>query len=164
LATEFEFSEDEVVSAIRVAVLSNQMDWDDIINCRVNPIRGTLGCRALLELRDGSSKVVLLEYDRQYHKWRVKHFAPRVTDVVREELRHHGRTLPEDYDEKFEQATFHLDEPATRFMLHKKGVARIEATLVLDPSRSEDPWKVVFLRWNEEVLVDRTNPLAQQSA
>jgi hypothetical protein len=164
LATEFEFREDDVVTAIRVAALSNEMDWEEVANCKVNPIRGTLGCRALLELRDGSSKVVLCEFDRQYQRWKVKHFGPRIMDVVREELARLGRTLPSYYDEKFEQATFSLDEPACRFMLRKEGVARVEATLVLDSNQPDSPWQIVYLKWNDEVLIDRANPLAEQTA
>jgi hypothetical protein len=161
LATEFQFREQDVEAAIRLAALTSEMDWDEVANCRVNPIRGTLGCRALLELKDGSSKVVLCEYDRREQRWKVRHFGPRILDVVREELARHGRILPEDYDEKFEQATFSLDEPASRFFLHKEGVARVEATLVLSSSQLDHPWQVVYLKWNDETLVDRANPLAQ---
>lgn len=163
LATEFEFRQEDVVAAIRVAALSNQMDWSEVANCRVNPIRGTLGCRALLELRDGSSKVVLCEFDRREQRWKVKHFGPRIMEVVREELLRYGRTLPQDYDEKFEQATFSLDEPASRFMLNKEGVARVEATLILKSSRIDSPWQVVYLKWNDEILVDRANPLTERA-
>jgi hypothetical protein len=84
-------------------------------------------------------------------------------EVVREELLRHGRTLPQDYDEKFEQATFSLDEPASRFMLNKEGVARVEATLILKSSRIDSPWQVVYLKWNDEILVDRANPLAERA-
>ena len=161
LATEFQFREQDVEAAIRIAALSNQMDWDEVAGCRVNPIRGTLGCRALLELRDGSSKVVLCEFDRREQRWKVRHFGPRIMDVVREELARHGRRLPEDYDEKFEQATFSLDEPASRFMLNKEGVARVEATLTLNSNQADHPWQIVYLRWNDEILVDRANPLAE---
>lgn len=163
LPTEFEFRQEDVVAAIRVAALSNQMDWSEVANCRVNPIRGTLGCRALLELRDGSSKVVLCEFDRREQRWKVKHFGPRLMEVVREELLRYGRTLPQDYDEKFEQATFSLDEPASRFMLNKEGVARVEATLILKSSRIDSPWQVVYLKWNDEILVDRANPLTERA-
>ena len=38
----------------------------------------------------------------------------------------------------------------------KRNVARVEATLVLDEDRDENPWDVVFLKYNDEVLVDRT--------
>jgi hypothetical protein len=113
-----------------------------------------------LQLKDGSSKVVLCEYDRREQRWKVRHFGPRILDVVRAELARHGRTLPEDYDEKFEQATFSLDEPASRFMLHKEGIARVEATLVLSSSHPDHPWQVVYLKWNDEILIDRANPLA----
>ena len=161
LATEFEFREQDVEAAIRVAALTNEMDWGEVANCRVNPIRGTLGCRALIELKDGSSKVVLCEYDRREQRWKVKYLGPRIIEVVREELARHGRTLPDDYDEKFEQATFSLDEPSSRFMLNKDGVARVEATLVLSSSEPDHPWQIVYLKWNDEILVDRANPLAQ---
>lgn len=163
LATEFEFREEEVVEAIRVAALANKMDWDEVTKCKVNPIRGTLGCRALLELRDGASKVVLCEFDRRYQRWKVKHFAPLVMDVVREELARLGRILPQKYDEKFEQATFSLDEPACRFMLRKDGVACVEATLVLKADPIGDHWQVVYLKWDDEVLIDRANPLAEHT-
>lgn len=161
LATEFEFRSQDVEAAIRVAALSNEMDWDEVANCRVNPIRGTLGCRALLELKDGSSKVVLCEYDRREQRWKVRHFGPRIMEVVKQELARHGRTLPNDYDEKFEQATFSLDEPASRFFLRKEGVARVEATLVLNSTEPDHPWQVVYLKWNDEIVVDRANPLAE---
>jgi hypothetical protein len=104
---------------------------------------------------DGSSKVVLLEYDRRRRAWQVKHFGPRITDVVNYELKKHGRTIPDDYDEKFEQPTFRLEEQSCRFLLVKRGSARIEATLVLDTSNLEIPWKVVYLKWNDDTLVDR---------
>ena len=163
LATEFEFREEEVAEVIRVAALANKMDWDEVTECRVNPIRGTLGCRALLKLRDGASKVVLCEFDRRYQRWKVKHIAPLVMDVVREELVRLGRVLPQKYDEKFEQATFSLDEPACRFMLRKDGVARVEATLVLRASPTGHEWQVVYLKWDDEILIDRANPLAEQT-
>jgi hypothetical protein len=35
-------------------------------------------------------------------------------------------------------------------------VARVEATLVLDGARGENPWRVVYLKYNDEVLVDRS--------
>jgi hypothetical protein len=107
---------------------------------------------------DGSSKVVLLEYDRRRRVWQVKHFGPRITDVIDHEVRNLGRSMPEDYDEKYEQPTFSLEEQSCRFLLLKRGVVRIEATLVLDSTEMEKPWKVVYLRWNDDVLVDRTNP------
>ena len=94
---EFEFREEEEVEAIRVAALANKMDWEGVTECRVNPIRGTLGCRALLKLRDGASKVVLCEFDRRYQRWKVIHFAPLVMDVVREELVRLGRILPQKF-------------------------------------------------------------------
>ncbi len=164
LATEFEFREEEVVEAIRVAALANKMDWEGVTECRVNPIRGTLGCRALLKLRDGASKVVLCEFDRRYQRWKVIHFAPLVMDVVREELVRLGRILPQKFDEKFEQATFSLDEPACRFMLRKDGVTRVEATLILRAHPTGHEWQVVYLKWDDEVLIDRANPLAEQTA
>ncbi len=163
LGTEFEFREEEVVEAIRVAVLANKMDWNEVTRCKVNPIRGTLGCRALLELRDGASKVVLCEFDRRYQRWKVNHIAPLVMDVVRAELVRLGHTLPQKYDEKFEQATFSLDEPACRFMLRKDGVARVEATLVLKTHPTGHEWHVVYLKWDDDVLIDRANPLAEQA-
>jgi hypothetical protein len=163
LGTEFEFREEEVVEAIRVAALANKMDWDEVTRCKVNPIRGTLGCRALLDLRDGASKVVLCEFDRRYQRWKVKHIAPLVMDVVREELVRLGHVLPQKYDEKFEQATFSLDEPACRFMLRKDGVARVEATLVLKTHPTGHEWHVVYLKWDDEILIDRANPLAEQA-
>ena len=161
VANEFEFRPHDVEAAIRAAALTNEMDWDEVANCRLNPIRGTLACRALLELQDGSSKVVLCEYDRRGRRWKVKHFGPRIMEVVRAELARHGRTLPDDYDEKFEQATFSLDEPASRFLLRKEGVARVEATLVLSSAQPDHPWQTVYLKWNDEILVDRANPLAE---
>ncbi len=45
-------------------------------------------------------------------------------------------------------------------MLNKRGTARVEATLLLEPSQNENPWKVVFLKWNDEILVNHINPLA----
>ena len=109
-----------------------------------------------MRLADGSSKVVLLNYHRQRQAWQVRYLGPRVTDVVRDALRKRGKRLPDDYDEKREQPTFSLDEQSCRFFLHKRDVARVEATLVLDGSRDENPWDVVFLKYNDEVLVDRS--------
>jgi hypothetical protein len=80
---------------------------------------------------------------------------PRLADVVRDALQKRGRTLPPDYDEKFEQPTFRLDEQSCRFLWLKRGVARVEATLVLDSGRVENPWRVVYLKYTDEVLVDR---------
>ena len=79
-----------------------------------------------------------------------------MTDVVREALRQHERSLPDDYDEKYEQPTFSLDEQSCRFFLLKREVARIEATLVLESSREETLWKVVYLKYNDDVLTDKT--------
>jgi hypothetical protein len=31
----------------------------------------------------------------------------------------------------------------------------VEATLVLDVARGENPWRVVYLKYNDDVLVDR---------
>jgi hypothetical protein len=148
-----------VVDAIRESAALHGLDWDnDIERHEAHAIRGTLGCRALLQLVDGSSKVLLLEYDRRRRLWRVKHFGPRITDVVDNEVRNLGRSMPEDYDEKYEQPTFSLEEQSCRFLLVKRGAVRIEATLVLDATEMENPWKVVYLKWNDDVLVDRTNP------
>ena len=38
----------------------------------------------------------------------------------------------------------------------KREVARIEATLVLDTSEKDNLWKVVYLRYNDDILTDRT--------
>lgn len=162
LATQFEFREEDVVTAIRRAASTQGLDWEkEIERIEVNPIKGTVACRALLVLLDGSSKVVLLEFDRRRREWVVKHFAPRLTDVLRTALRQFERNLPEDYDEKFEQPILGLNETTSRFLLVKHGVVRMEATLVLDPDQSGQPWKVVFLKWNDDVLVDRHNPLVE---
>jgi hypothetical protein len=99
---------------------------------------------------------VLLDYDRKRQDWQVRHMGPRLTDVVRDALRQRGRALPDDYDEKFEQPTFRLDEQSCRFLWLKRGVARVESTLVLDSSRGDNPWRVVYLKYNDDVLVDRT--------
>jgi hypothetical protein len=156
LTTEFDFVEEEVCDAIRNASAGHGLDWNnDVEDCEAHSIRGTLGCRALLRLVDGSSKVVLLEYDRRRRAWEVKHFGPRITDVVNDELSKHGHRIPDDYDEKFEQPTFRLEEQSCRFLLIKKGAARVEATLVLDLSNIENPWRVVYLMWNGNVLIDR---------
>jgi hypothetical protein len=32
----------------------------------------------------------------------------------------------------------------------------VEATLVLDSSRGDNPWRVVYLKYNDDLLVDRT--------
>ena len=167
VATEFEFREEEVVIALRQAAFGQGIDWSrDVKRTVVNPIKGTLGCRALLELAEGVSKVVLLEYDRRGRQWKVRHFGPRLTDVVRAALRQCDRTLPDDYDEKHEQPILGLEETTCRFLWLKRGLARVEATLVLDPSARGEPWKVVFLKWNDELLVDGTeggslvNPVA----
>lgn len=160
LATEFDFREEDVIDAIRMEVASRGLHWGtDVARCEAHRVLGTLGCRALLQLADGSAKAILLEYNRRRRAWQVKHFGPRVTDVIREELRQHGRTLPPDYDEKYEQPTFSMTEQSCRFLYVKRGVARVEATLLLEPSRSEAPWVVVYLKWNDTVLVHRDNPL-----
>jgi hypothetical protein len=49
-------------------------------------------------------------------------------------------------------------------MLNKRGTGRAEATLILDPSQNDRPWKVVFLKWNDEVLINRVNPLEKETA
>ncbi len=46
-------------------------------------------------------------------------------------------------------------------MLNKEGVARVEATLVLSSSQPDHPWQIVYLKWNDEILVDRANPIAE---
>jgi len=157
LGTEFEFKKEEVEQAVRSHASRQGLDWgEDVVGFEAHVIRGTLGCRALVKLADGASKVVLLDYDRKRQNWQVRHMGPRLTDVVRDALRQRGRALPDDYDEKFEQPTFRLDEQSCRFLWLKRGVARVEATLVLDTSRGDDPWRVVYLKYNDEVLVDRT--------
>jgi hypothetical protein len=157
LGAEFEFRKEDVENAVRRYASRTGLDWgEDVLGFEAHAIRGTLGCRALLKLADGTSKVVLLDYDRKRQDWQVRHMGPRLTDVVREALRQRGKTLPEEYDEKFEQPTFRLDEQSCRFLWLKRGVARVEATLVLDSSRAENPWRVVYLKYNDEVLVDRT--------
>lgn len=156
LGTEFEFRKDEVEQAVRRHVGRLGLDWDrDVEGFEAHGIRGTLGCRALMRLADGSSKVVLLNYDRRRQDWQVRHIGPRLTDVVREVLRQYGKTLPEDYDEKFEQPTFSLDEQSCRFLYVKRGVARVEATLVLAAGGDHNAWQVVYLGFNDQVLVDR---------
>jgi hypothetical protein len=97
-----------------------------------------------------------LNYHRRRQAWQVRYLGPRVTDVVRDALQKKGKRLPDDYDEKREQPTFSLDEQSCRFFMLKRNVARVEATLVLDEDRDENPWDVVFLKYNDEVLVDRT--------
>jgi hypothetical protein len=165
LTREFEFREEEVMEAIRAKAVSQGLDWaKDVERCEAHRVRGTLGCRALLQLVDGSSKVVLLEYDRRQRMWQVKHFGPRLTELIGEAVRRFGRNLPKDYDEKFEQPTFSLDEQSCRFLMLKRGVARVEATLVLDATQLDKPWKLVYLKWNDEILVDRANPLDAISA
>ncbi|HSF18053.1 MAG TPA: hypothetical protein VLK65_21130 [Vicinamibacteria bacterium] len=155
---EFEFNKDEVGGALRHHVERQGLNWDrDVCGFEAHPVRGTLGCRALLELSDGTSKAVLLNYDRSRQEWVVRHMGPRLTDVVREALRENGRELPDEYDEKFEQPTFSLDEQSCRFLLVKRGVTRVEATLVLT-SDDRDPWRVVYLKDNDDVLVDRLRP------
>jgi hypothetical protein len=156
LGTEFEFKKEDVESTVRRTTSKQGLVWnEDVVKFEAHPIRGTLGCRALMTLADGSSKVLLLDFDRKRQDWQVRHMGPRLTDVVREALRQYGKSLPDDYDEKFEQPTFRLDEQSCRFLLLKRGVARVEATLVLDAARGENPWRVVYLRHNDDVLVDR---------
>jgi hypothetical protein len=158
LATDFDFRQEEVTDAIREAAASQGIDWEnDVERHEAHRIRGTLGCRALLQLADGSSKAVLLEYDRRRRAWQVKHFGPRITDVVDQHLRSLGRSMPKDYDEKYEQPTFSLEEQSCRFLLIKRNAVRIEATLVLDARDMENPWKVVYLKWNDSILVDRND-------
>lgn len=155
LGSEFEFKKEDVESAVRRYASRQGLVWnEDVVGFEAHPIRGTLGCRGLLTLADGSYKVLLLDFDRKRQNWQVRHMGPRLTDVVREALRQHGKTLPDDYDEKFEQPTFRLDEQSCRFLLVKRAVARVEATLVLDTARGENPWRVVYLRHNDDVLVD----------
>lgn len=155
VATEFEFREEDVVIALRQTALAQGIDWSkDVRRAVVNPVKGTLGCRALMELADGVSKVALLDYDRRQRQWKVKHFGPRLTDVLRSTLRQFNRTLPDDYDEKHEQPILGLEETTCRFLVVKRGLVRIEATLVLDPGAKGEPWKVVFLKWNDDVLID----------
>jgi len=157
LGTEFEFKREDVENAVRRHASRQGLDWgEDVVGFEAHGIRGTLGCRALVKLADGASKVVLLDYDRKRQDWQVRHMGPRLTDVVRDALRQRGRALPDDYDEKFEQPTFRLDEQSCRFLWLKRGVARVEATLVLDISRGDNPWRVVYLKYNDDVLVDRT--------
>jgi hypothetical protein len=157
LGTEFEFKKEDVENAVRRHASRQGLDWgEDVVGFEAHVIRGTLGCRALVKLADGASKVVLLDYDRKHQDWQVRHMGPRLTDVVRDALRQRGKALPDDYDEKFEQPTFRLDEQSCRFLWLKRDVARVEATLVLDSSRGDNPWRVVYLRYNDDVLVDRT--------
>jgi hypothetical protein len=33
----------------------------------------------------------------------------------------------------------------------------VEATLVLDGSRGDNPWRVVYLKYDDDVLVNRTH-------
>ncbi|HEY7697095.1 MAG TPA: hypothetical protein VIE88_01705, partial [Vicinamibacteria bacterium] len=156
LGTEFVFKKEDVEEAVRRHASRQGLDWTaDVKGFEAHVIRGTLGCRALVTLADGASKVVLLDYDRKHQDWQVRHMGPRLTDVVRDALRQRGRSLPDDYDEKFEQPTFRLDEQSCRFLWLKRGVARVEATLVLDSARGENPWRVVYLKYNDDVLVDR---------
>ena len=165
LATEFDYVEEEVEEAIRQAAVSYGLDWDtDVERHEAHLIRGTLACRALLLLADGSSKALLLEFDRRRRVWQVKHYGPRITDVVAEEARKHGRSIPDDYDKKFEQPTFSLEEQSCRFLLVKRNVAQIEATLVLDSAELENPWRVVYLKWDDDVLVDRSSTLDAPTA
>ena len=158
LATEFEFRKEEVLKAVKLYTSQRGIDWDiDVESFEAHGIRGTLvGCRALIRLADGSSKVALLNYHRRQQNWQVRYLGPRVTDVVREALRQKGKSLPDDYDEKHEQPVFSLDEQSWRFFLMKREVARIEATLVLDSNRQENLWNVVYLKYNDDVLTDRT--------
>ncbi len=157
LGTEFEFKKEDVEHAVRRHASRQGLDWEvDVSGFEAHAIRGTLGCRALIKLSDGASKVVLLDYDRKRQDWLVRHMGPRLTDVVRDALQKRGKTLPDDYDEKFEQPTFRLDEQSCRFLWLKRGIARVEATLVLDSARGENPWRVVYLKYNDDVLVDRT--------
>ncbi|TDI36394.1 MAG: hypothetical protein E2P02_25375 [Acidobacteria bacterium] len=157
LSTEFVFRQEEVLETVREYTALHGIDWErDVESFETHGIRGTLGCRSLMRLADGSSKVVLLNYHRRRQAWQVRYLGPRVTDVVRDALRKKGKRLPDDYDEKREQPTFSLDEQSCRFFMLKRDVARVEATLVLDGDRDENPWDVVFLKYNDEVLVDHT--------
>ena len=85
---------------------------------------------------------------------------PKECPGVPEEVLYPGEAWPskKDYDEKYEQPTFSLEEQSCRFLLIKRGAVRIEATLVLDANETDNPWKVVYLKWNDDLLVDRTNP------
>ena len=157
LSTEFVFRQEEVLKTVREHTAHHGIDWErDVESFVTHGIRGTLGCRSLMRLADGSSKVVLLNYHRRRQAWQVRYLGPRVTDVVRDALQKKGKRLPDDYDEKREQPTFSLDEQSCRFFMLKRNVARVEATLVLDEDRDENPWDVVVLKYNDEVLVDRT--------
>jgi len=157
LSTEFVFRQEEVLKTVREHTAHHGIDWErDVESFVTHGIRGTLGCRSLMRLADGSSKVVLLNYHRRRQAWQVRYLGPRVTDVVRDALQKKGKHLPDDYDEKREQPTFSLDEQSCRFFMLKRNVARVEATLVLDEDRDENPWDVVVLKYNDEVLVDRT--------
>ena len=103
LSTEFEFRKNEVLEAVREHTAHHGIYWErDVESFEAYGIRGTLGCRSLMRLSDGSSKVVLLNYHRQRQAWQVRHLGPRVTDVVRDALRAEGKSLPDDYDEKRE--------------------------------------------------------------
>ena len=124
----------------------------------VTRVSGFHVVRPVVKLADGTSKVVLLDYDRKRQDWQVRHMGPRLTDVVREALHKRGRVLPDDYDEKYEQPTFRLDEQSCRFLWLKRDVARVEATLILDGAGGENPWRVVYLKYNDDVLVDRSRP------
>ncbi len=157
LPTEFEFRKPDVAEAVQRHAQARGIDWErDVESFEAHAIKGTLGCRALIRFTDHTSKVVLLDYDRRRNAWQVRHLAPRVTDVVRGALEAHGKSLPDDYDEKFEQPTFSLDEQSCRFFLLKRGVARVEATLVLDTAREDNLWEVAYLKFDDEVLIDRT--------
>jgi len=156
LSIEFEFKKQEVVEAVRLHAAQRGIDWErDVDTFEAHGIKGTLGCRALVRFTDGTSKVVLLNFDRKQSVWKVRYLGPRITDIVRDALRRHGKQLPNDYDEKFEQPTFSLDEQSCRFFLMKRERARVEATLVL-PTDRDHLWEVVYLKFNDEVLIDRS--------
>lgn len=156
MGKEFVYNKMEVEATVRAHTERHGLDWErDVEGFEAHVIRGTLGCRALVRLVDGSSKVLLLNYDRRQQDWVVRHMGPRLTDVVRHALLQYHKELPADYDEKFEQPTFSLDEQTCRFLWVKRNVARVEATLVLDTSDERNPWRIVYLKYNDQVLEDR---------
>ncbi len=95
LRTEFEFRKEDVEVAVRRHASRQGLDWErDVVGFEAHGIRGTLGCRALVKLADGASKVVLLDYDRRRQDWQVRHMGPRLADVVRDALRSGERPFP----------------------------------------------------------------------
>lgn len=155
LSTEVDFDKDAVARVVAEKTKELGIDWDrDVIGLEAHPVRGTLSCRSLLKLADGSSKVVLLEYIRRERQWHVGHIGPRISDVVRDQLKQAGKKLPDDYDQKYENHSFGLDEQSCRFMLAKGDDFRVEATLVLRGDQPEHPWQVVYLKHRNSVLLD----------